>query len=101
MCGGVRTRSRAAGPAASPACPPTYLESEVCSTECTGLPYDQEKEIEEKYNSGTPGYGSLSLYAFWSGEGAKFILGKYELGLALSPDPEGDALDGRKFGDWL
>lgn len=61
-----------------------------------GLPYEKEKEIGEKFNSGSAGYGAASLYAFWSGEGASLILGKYGLTVKLSDDPEGDALSGRK-----
>eukprot|EP01127_Copromyxa_protea_P016763 TRINITY_DN5046_c0_g1_i1.p1 TRINITY_DN5046_c0_g1~~TRINITY_DN5046_c0_g1_i1.p1 ORF type:complete len:700 (-),score=119.45 TRINITY_DN5046_c0_g1_i1:95-2194(-) len=95
LCGGVKTRSRNAGPLASPACPTTFLDSAVCTTECAGLSFDQEKEISDQYQSGTAGYGALSLYAFWSGEGASLILGKYGLKLRLSQDPEGDALNGK------
>lgn len=34
LCGGVKTRSRLAGSRANPACPPTFLDSEICTLEC-------------------------------------------------------------------
>ena len=59
-----------------------------------GLSFEQEQKIVEKFPEGTPGYGSLSLYAFWSGDGSKLVREKYTLNITLSEDPEGDALKG-------
>eukprot|EP01127_Copromyxa_protea_P005793 TRINITY_DN1564_c0_g1_i6.p1 TRINITY_DN1564_c0_g1~~TRINITY_DN1564_c0_g1_i6.p1 ORF type:complete len:687 (-),score=134.25 TRINITY_DN1564_c0_g1_i6:237-2297(-) len=96
-CGSVVVRQRVRGEDADAGCSQAYPEHKICDSDCMGLTFDQEMQILKITTEGTSTYAALSLYGYWSNEGARFVNSKYNVTLQLSDDPERDAFEGRFF----